>query len=108
MNVSYSDATKQWQNGYFELLQQATMLLEGIVGESANRVSAEWDCVKDARGRLILSLTIRDATGQATAHFTPDELSVNREMRYRLLDLWGDLLQVRSHRLLEKLTEASG
>ncbi len=66
-------------------------------------MSAEWDRVEDDRGRPLLTLRLRDYTGEVTGHFTPRELEDYDHWRFRLYRIWGDLLQIRSHKELEEL-----
>src|SRR5947209_4414721 len=106
VNVTYTENAKY--GDAYALLQQATERLKKILGTSADRVSVEWDRGQDVRGRAQYTLKLSDHTGQVAASFAPDELSLSAHMRYRLLDLWGDLLQVRSHKLLQELTGAGG
>jgi hypothetical protein len=103
VNIAYSESARQWGEGY-TLLQQATMRLEEIGGPSAGQVKAEWDRAEDSRGRTIYTLRLSDWTGAVSAAFAPEELRNSTHMRYRLLRLWGDLLQVRSDKLLQDLT----
>jgi hypothetical protein len=107
MNVTYTDRAKQWGEA-FVLLQQATKRLEEILGPSAGLVRAEWDRTEDARGRPLYTLRIADWAGSVSATFTPAELRDSEQMHYCLVRLWGDLLQVRSHKQLEELTGAAG
>src|SRR5437899_12002625 len=98
MDVRYSPRAQQLSEGFVDL-EQATKLLKDILGpQSQELVKAEWDCVQDNRDRTLCRLTIRDATGEASTDFTPDELRYPLHMRVRLYRLWGDLLQVRSNR----------
>ena len=106
MNVTYSPKARQWGEGY-ALLQHAMQRLEEVAGPSGVSVSAEWDRGEDERRRTLYTLKIRDLTGEASATFTWDELESKKDMRGRLLHLWGDLLQDRSHKLLKKLTEGN-
>ena len=39
--------------------------------------------------------------------FSPKELEYPDQLRLRFIRLWGDLLQLRSHRQLQELMEAS-
>lgn len=104
MNVAYSDRAKQAE-GCFELLQQATGRLKEILGSAQDSVRAQWDQIEDERGRLLYSLKISDATEEAEATFAPDELQRRTHMRVRLYKLWGELLQMRNHKLMEALRE---
>lgn len=104
MSVTYSDKAKQWGEGY-ALLQQATKRLEDILGPSAGSVAAEWDRGQDERGRILYTLRIADPTGEVGAAFTPQELESPGHLRFRLLDLWGDLLQRHSDAQVRKLQQ---
>ncbi|HJT76798.1 MAG TPA: hypothetical protein VJ739_06310 [Gemmataceae bacterium] len=107
MTVTYTDKAKQWGEGY-ALLQEATDRLEEVLGESAGLVSAEWDRTQDARGRVLYRLRLSDFTGQVSATFTHEELQSPGHMRFRLLGLWGDLLQMRSDEQVKKLQQLVG
>lgn len=102
MKVIYTDKAKQRGEEY-PLLQQASQRLEEIVGPSADSVTAEWDRTEDGRGRMLYTLRISDWTGSATAALAPDELRSTVNLRHRLLQLWGDLLQIRNQYQLQKL-----
>jgi hypothetical protein len=104
MSITYSDQAKQSSEGY-ELLRQATKSLEEVLGPSAQLVSAEWDQSRDERGRPQYTLRLSDFSGEVSAPFTPDELRSPTRLRSRLLDLWGDLLQVRSNTQVKKLQQ---
>jgi hypothetical protein len=105
MNATYSDRARQCAED-FALLQRATKCLEEVLGKSTNDVQAEWDQRQDARGRATYTLRISDWTGSVSVDFTPDELQSPSQVRYRMLRLWGDLLQIRSHKQLEELMGA--
>jgi len=77
-------------------------------GPSAAKVEAEWDRIRGAGDQPIYTLRLIDWSGTAMAGFGPDELNDTHDLRYRLLRLWGDVLQVRSHKHLQKLLETSG
>lgn len=105
MEVIYSEATKQRPENH-ALLQSYTALLTGNIGpsSSSSRVKAEWDQKQDELGTITYSMRISDATGDVTASFRPDELARPLHMRFRLLRLWGELLQARIDRHLGNLT----
>jgi hypothetical protein len=104
MNVKYSDRVKQ---GGGALLDQAAAVLEEVVGEAAGRVRAEWDQAENGRGRPAYTLRLTDGPEEVTTTFAAEELRAPRELRYRLIRLWGDLLEKRSHRQLKELVSAS-
>jgi hypothetical protein len=105
MNVTYTEKARQWGEG-FTRLQQVTTRLEEVAGPSASLVKAEWDRREDPKGRALYTLRLSDWSGAVSADFAPDELT-SRDVRYRLIRLWGDLLQVRSHKQLQKLTSGT-
>jgi len=90
------------------LAPQATKLLEEILGASGGLVTAEWDRGEDARGQAVVILRLSDFSGSVTATFEPTELESPAHLRARLRRLWGELLQVRSHKQLQELLGASG
>jgi hypothetical protein len=104
MNVTYRDKVKQRGEGDV-LVRQATKRLEEVLGPSAALVSAEWDQTLDERGRIRYVLKISDFSGEVSATFAAEELESPRQVRSRLLDLWGDFLQVRSDTQVKRLQE---
>ena len=81
MNITYSDKIKEGSPG-FSLLQQATALLEEIIGRSSVQAKAEWDREADKRGRVVYTLRLTDSTGEVSAAFTPAELR-SSSLRFR-------------------------
>jgi hypothetical protein len=106
MNIKYPDSVKT-PNGDVASLQSVSSQLEQIAGKSAIPASAEWEVIQNPQGNRRYLLKLWDYTGQVAEEFTPAELRSPKEMRGRLIHLWGDMLQVRSHRLLKKLTEGT-
>jgi hypothetical protein len=105
MSVTYSENVTQRAEEYSRL-RQVTEWLQEILGPSAESVAVEWDRAPDARGRPHYTLKLTDETGEmVTDAFTPDELELRRPLRFRLLDLWGNLLQLRSDRQVRKLQQ---
>jgi hypothetical protein len=90
------DAELSW------LVERANAQLERELGASADNVSADWT-LREHGGRPLLSLEIRDWTGRVETTFAPDELKNPVQTSARLLRLWGDLLQLRSHQQLASL-----
>lgn len=85
------------------LIQQATKQLEDVVGTSNDSVRAEWDQTSDNHGRPVITLRLTDWTGTVQAQFRPNDLKSPLPLELRLLRLWGDLLQIRSHRQVDDL-----
>jgi len=103
MNVIYKDSVKQPRSA-LTLLEQAARQLEEIVDESSGPVSAEWDRLEHAQGHSLYALrVVSDSMGELVTTFTLDELANSQHMRFRLLDIWGDLLQFYSHKLLDEM-----
>jgi len=85
-------------------VNHATDLLIQELGPSAGMVEATWHIDPDNRQRRVIELDFRDVTGHAHTRFSEDELAgEDRRLSWRLSRLWGDLLQDRSRRQLEKL-----
>jgi hypothetical protein len=104
MEVIYSDDTKR-RPEEFKLLSEATEQLEQLIGASAARVKAEWDCFQDNTGNITYTLKITDWMGSATATFWRPELAKPLHMLVRLSRLWGDLIQVRIDKQLQKVAQ---
>src|SRR5437667_6524312 len=94
MNAIYTHDAKQGSEEH-TLLEQVTKELEAVAGPSGELVSAKWERSQDERGRPVYRLTLTDDTGEVSAPFTLKELQHPRDLRGKLLELWGDLLQVR-------------
>lgn len=109
MNATYSETTKQGKKAELSLVRQATECLDKILRSSAfaDQVQAEWDCGKDSKDRPLYTLRLSAWGDSVMASFTPRELRDRRELRWQLRELWIDLLQVNSHKLLENLTKGS-
>jgi hypothetical protein len=88
-------------------VSRASRLLEAELGPSTGGVTAEWSRTRDARGRPLLELKISDFSGAVNAQFAPEELTNESQVQSRLIRLWGDLLQVRSHKLLDQLSKTA-
>jgi hypothetical protein len=101
MNVTYTDKAKQLGKDLVAL-QEATAQLEKIAGASAKDVTATWDR-SDNGHRSQYGLRLADWSGEVSERFYPSELRSPDHLRWSLLQLWGDLLQLRSQKLFEKL-----
>lgn len=89
-------------------IQRTGALLEFQLGRSADQVSASLTLRHDDRGRPLLSLSIADWSGHAETAFRTEELDDARLVEGRMIRLTGDLLGVRSHKLLDQMQAASG
>lgn len=84
---------------------RATELLESEATPSSDEATADWTLTSDDRGRPVLTLTLSDFMGAVPARFAPDELGDEESLRVRLHRLWGDLLQVRTGKLIRRMQE---
>lgn len=87
------------------LVDKANRLLEIELGPSGDTVSASWQ-LEDNQGRSQLWLEIEDWTGRVKTKFSLEELASPRQTSARLVRLWGDLLQIRSHRQIVTVTQS--
>ena len=85
------------------LVRRANEFLESQLGRSSKLVSATWRLLRDDRESSHVRLEVSDQTGRVEAVFTPDDLKNEWQMQGRIIRLWGDLLQIRSHREIEEL-----
>jgi len=83
--------------------ERATQVLLELLGPSRNSVSIDWDIAEDGRGYPVVILRISDANGTVSATFEPRELEDEDHLRVRLNRLWGDLLEIRSHKQVQRL-----
>jgi len=87
------------------LVDKANRLLESELGPSGDTVSASWQ-LEDNQGRSQLWLEIEDWAGRVKTKFSLEELASPRQTSARLVRLWGDLLQIRSHRQIVTVTQS--
>jgi hypothetical protein len=106
MNITLPESL-QTANGETAALQAASKELEEIAGTTIIPAKAEWELIRDQRGNRHYKLKFSDYLGEVSGEITATELRSPRQLRHRLIRLWGDHLQMRSHKLLEKLLEPS-
>jgi len=90
---------------HLSLVDKANRLLESELGPSGDTVSASWQ-LEDNQGRSQLWLKIEDWAGRVKTKFSLEELASPRQTSARLVRLWGDLLQIRSHRQIVTVTQS--
>lgn len=83
-------------------VENATQLLGQTIGHSASLLDLRWDKGLDDRGRPTIRLALKDWTGEVQAVFAPSDLAGDAVLA-RFYKLYGDLLQIRSHKQLEHL-----
>lgn len=81
----------------------ATGVLGQTVGHSSSLLRLRWDKASDDRGRPLVRMTLEDWTGKVDTYFAPDDLTSEESLRGRFYKVYGDLLQIRSHKQLEEL-----
>jgi len=86
-------------------VEHATRLLEQEIGPSEASVSANWELFAVDQRIPTVRVKISDWTGSAMVHFQRSMLPkmADSALRLAFVRLWGDLLQVRSHKQSEKL-----
>ncbi len=85
-------------------LRRASQILERAIGSSSASAAAEWSLEKDPSGRPLVHLALSDYTGaRAEARFAPDELANESRVEARSFTIWGDVLQVRSQKMIDQL-----
>lgn len=104
--VIYTDRAKEDPKAY-AALQEVTRILERVTARLGEEVTAEWDRTRDPHGGPAYVLRLSDWTGAASAVLGPNDLQPTNVLWARLYSLWGDLLQIRSHRLVREMLEAA-
>jgi hypothetical protein len=84
-------------------VESATQVLGEAIGHSASLISVRWDKVPGDLNRPIIRLVLEDWTGNVKAVFSPQELTDDDSLRARIYKVYGDLLQIRSHKQLDEL-----
>jgi hypothetical protein len=92
-------------------VRKASAILKEIIGQSVGgrliSVSVRWSLEKLQNGLESLRLSLEDSTGasaEAAFDAAGSQLGKEEYLRSRLLRVWGDLLQDRSHRQLSVLS----
>jgi hypothetical protein len=92
------------------LIESANRVLDHEIGPSSGQVEAAWSYAADSESPSngpLIGLSIKDFTGSASTVISRNELSDPRRIAVRVVRLWGDLLQVRSHKQLASLAEST-
>jgi len=103
--IRFGDALQEFSEE-FALARNASEILPEILGPSASLVEAEWGLENDLKGRALITLRLKDFTGEVVGKFAPDELRSPSQTSFRLYRLWGDLLQVQNEMQLKALQES--
>jgi hypothetical protein len=89
-------------------VEKASEVLFELLGRSRGTVLLDWDIAEGDRSRETVVLKLSDSTGMVTATLDPWEFEDMDHLRSRLNRLWGDLLQIRSHRQVRQIQELTG
>ncbi len=107
-SVIYHPGIKQSPELY-GLAEKANRRLNEIAGEFGKDAEAEWDATEDEKSRKrLVKLTIRDLPEEVRGTFPREDLQDASMLTFRLAGLWGDLLGVRSLRLIHGLMDDKG
>lgn len=91
-----------------ETLRSATERVNPWLGEvlkpSPEPVAAEWDRATVGAGDERVVLRLRDFAGGVTGVFAPSDFNDRVRTELRFYMLFSDLLQIRTHRLLQDLS----
>src|SRR5438105_14468468 len=86
-------------------VERASELLRRQLGRSEPIVTIDWTLGHAAGPTPSVHLKITDPTTSVQADFTSAELADDTYMNRRLIRLWGDLLQERSHIQIAELLQ---
>lgn len=85
-------------------VKKANQILRDVIGPSDEKVSVNWQIAPDNH-KPHLRLIIAKPPDEIKAKIAPEEFQDENRLRGTLIRLWGDVLEVRSHRLLLGLLE---
>ena len=102
--VEIDDAIRQ-DASLLSAVEKATPLLDEAIGRSADSVSAHWEMFAADQQISTVRLEITDGIDSAMVQFPRTILIrlTRSALELRLIHLWGDLLEVRSRKQVQKL-----
>src|SRR5437870_6598433 len=87
-------------------VQRAAKILEDVAGNTVLRVTADWKSEGDSARGALVALTLSEQDGTVvSARFSRDEMQKPEHLQRRLHKLWRDLLQMASHKQMEKVKQ---
>jgi hypothetical protein len=99
LKITFGESLQARPREHKLALEMMTLLKE-MVGPQAGEVSVEVDWEeKDGRRRIVV---IFDEGGGVANWFEPKDGELSKGLRGWIASLWGDLLQMRSHKLLQR------
>lgn len=97
------------ERGYGDAIRRASPLLESALGTAAESAKAVWELGRDQTGHPVIRLHLSDWMGSNVGQFDPEELSQDdRRLRWRFLELWGELLREASNRMIKRFPKPVG
>ena len=88
------------------LAERAARTLAEVAGRTTAPAKAVWSMGHGANNTPVLRLRLWDDWGSIEFGTVPRALGTDSEMRYQMIRLWGDLLELRSHKQLDQLVGA--
>src|SRR5438128_1095417 len=107
MRINLSPALGENET-YVQGVERANNILELVLGQSSGLVNADWTLTYDERNQPLLTLRLSDFAASVEARFALEEMENPEHLWLRLHRVWGDLLQVRSHKQLQELLGTDG
>jgi hypothetical protein len=101
LTVTYGPSLRSW-SGVQALAEDASRYLIQLIGPFADEVFIEWDR-GEAQSHPVLTLRISGSSRSVSAVFEVEELRRPSHRQIRLSRVWGDFLQLRVQKHLEKL-----
>jgi hypothetical protein len=83
------------------LAEAAARVLAELIGPGSREVTVDLDW-EEKDGHRPFVVILNDPAGMAVSRFETKELEPVRRLRVRLARLWGDLLQIRSQKLIQQ------
>ena len=101
MKVSISKEIQK-DAGLTIVVGKINYILTEVVGNAWDQVEAKWEMAGDPRTRILfLNLWLEDQATGTTIH--PSELDNPNQLKSKLREVWGDLLQVRLDGIVARL-----
>jgi hypothetical protein len=89
------------------IVRRINHILAEIVENVADQVSAHWELAGELKSRILFLRLWYEDQGSGTT-IDPKELENRAQLKSKLRDLWGDLLQVRMDGILARMKAAVG
>lgn len=97
--------TLEARPGLADVVRRTDRILMPMLREHSQTARAMWEMRQDQHGRDVLTLTLTDPWGYASADFTPDDLNADDYLRRRFYELIGDMIMPRREQEPRELVE---